>query len=260
MRRPNRAPRPPRLPGPTPGRASTTAAITRRPDDRRRGACRDRCRRRSPRAWQAIDRRRPIRPREQPGDDGGDDRDVPARDRHDVADAGRRERRREVPIDPIAQPDQDAGGQPSLGLGQRPGQRLSRRASQALDRAGRGAVGPEPLERARSDGCCHADPPEVRAVPAVISRERLEPAAHRHPVAGGDVGVAWECRADAQAGRIRESVAVCCPSRGEPTPSTVAGHGPLPAGIGRSSVAGPPAAIRTVIASTPAEKGTSNFR
>ena len=62
-------------------------------------------------------RRRPSRPATA-ADRGRDDGDVPAGDRDDVADAGRRERRRDVAIDAVAQADQDPGGQSGLGLGQ----------------------------------------------------------------------------------------------------------------------------------------------
>ncbi|MBI3748223.1 MAG: hypothetical protein HY262_05200 [Chloroflexi bacterium] len=42
-----------------------------------------------------------------------------------MADPGRREGRCEVPIDPVAQADQDSGRQAGLGLGQDPGERIA---------------------------------------------------------------------------------------------------------------------------------------
>ena len=59
-------------------------------------------------------------------------------DRHDVADAGRRERRSEVAVDAVAQADQDARGEAGLGLGEDAGQRLGRAAPQTLEPATRG--------------------------------------------------------------------------------------------------------------------------
>ena len=71
--------------------------------------------------------------------DRGDDRDVPAGDRDDVAHPGRRERRREVPVDPVAEADEDAGREPGLRLRKRPGQRLPAGPSKSLDRVQRAA-------------------------------------------------------------------------------------------------------------------------
>ena len=102
-RRPAERRRGPCPPGRSPARAGRRPAISAGPDDRRRGA----------REGDVGDDRehrhdRPPPPPEPAGhrrDRGRDDRDVPAGDRDDVADAGRREGGREVPIDPVAQPD-----------------------------------------------------------------------------------------------------------------------------------------------------------
>ena len=69
-----------------------------------------------------------------------DDRDVPAGDGDDVADARRRERRGQVAIDPVAQADQDPGGQPCLRLRQDTGQRERRAPAEQLETP-TGAVG-----------------------------------------------------------------------------------------------------------------------
>ena len=64
----------------------------------------------------------------------GDDRDVPAGDRDDVADARGREVCGDVPIDPVAQADEDAGGQAGLGFGQDAGQERRRPRGGACSR------------------------------------------------------------------------------------------------------------------------------
>ena len=98
------------------------------------------------------------------GDGRCDDRDVPAGDRHHVADAGGREGRCEVPIDRVAQADQDPCREPGLRLGQHASERLGRTAPQRLESSPRvigdrlDADGPR-LERPGG-----ADPLEVRAV------------------------------------------------------------------------------------------------
>ncbi len=64
----------------------------------------------------------------------GHDRDVPARDGHDVAHAGRREGRSQVAVDAIAQPDQDPGRESGLRLRQGVGQGLVAGPADGLDR------------------------------------------------------------------------------------------------------------------------------
>ena len=65
----------------------------------------------------------------------GHDGDVPARDGDDVADAGRREGRGQVPIHAVAQADQDRRGQAALRLGQDPLERVAGGLAQRLEPA-----------------------------------------------------------------------------------------------------------------------------
>ena len=166
-------------------------------------------------------------------DRGRDDRDVPARDRDDVADAGRRERRREVAVDPVAQADEDAGREARLGLGQDPGQGVARAPAERLEAAAQDRRGPA----GRSAFA-------TTSVPTAPIRSRYSPygesgrgriaALDDDAVAGDDLRVARERRGDAErAGRRRAastSVATCWPSRGEPVASTISAHGPVPSG------------------------------
>ena len=68
-------------------------------------------------------------------------------DRHDVADAGGRERGREVAIDPVAKADEDARGETGLGLGEDAGQRLAGAAAQTLEPPTEVVRGRRDLER-----------------------------------------------------------------------------------------------------------------
>ena len=79
---------------------------------------------------------RPSAAAEPPGHRGDrrrDDGDVPARDRDDVADARRRERGREVAVDPVAEADQDPGRESGLGFGEDTGQRVACAAPECLE-------------------------------------------------------------------------------------------------------------------------------
>ena len=176
-----------------------------RPNDGRRGACGDRV---------GDDRDQggdgPAAAAESTSEERGHhrrhDRDVPARDRDDVAHPGGRERGREVAVDPVAEADEDPGGEAGLGLGQRPGQGVARGPPQALDRARRGPVAAESLERPCPQRRGDADPAQVRAVAAVVGRESLEAPADDDAIVRRDLGIAGQRGGDAKAGRVAGSV------------------------------------------------------
>ena len=118
-------------------------------------------------------RRRPSRPAQRP-DRRRDDRDVPAGDGHDVADAGRREGGRQVAVDPVAQADEDPGRQPGLGLGQDARERLAgrpRSRSRATPGRRRGADRSSGGRAERADG---TDPPRYSPY-GESGRGRIEP-------------------------------------------------------------------------------------
>ena len=75
----------------------------------------------------------PRSPAQDGGNEPGNDRDVPAGDRDDVADAGRSEVGGEGAIDALAQPDQDPGGQSRLGLGEGEPERVPARVAERLE-------------------------------------------------------------------------------------------------------------------------------
>ena len=80
-----------------------------------------------------------------------------------MAEAGRREVGGEIAVDPLAQPDEDARGEPGRGLGERPGERVARPGAECLDRAGR----PSPLPTSVSV--------RERRIPAIPFRARYDP-------------------------------------------------------------------------------------
>ena len=94
----------------------------------------------------------------------GDDRDVPAGDRDDVTHAGRRERRRQVAVDPVAQADEDPGREAGLRFGQRGGEGGRGGLPGVLDDVGGIHGARRDLDRARADGADRPDPLEVVAV------------------------------------------------------------------------------------------------
>ena len=145
--RPSRGPRPRGRCDPTRGPAGR-----RRPSPRPAGPTARRRRTRCTRRRRRGDDR-PTPTTEPPGhrpDGGRDDGDVPARDRHDMTDAGGRERRRDVAVDAVAQADEDSGREPGLRLGQDPGQRLAGVPAPALEpRAGIDGAGERPPSTAR---------------------------------------------------------------------------------------------------------------
>src|SRR5207244_1256204 len=71
------------------------------------------------------------------GHGGGDDGDVPAGDRDDVARTNRGEVRRQLPVDAVAQPDHDPGGETGLRFRDRSRERVAGAASHALEPGGR---------------------------------------------------------------------------------------------------------------------------
>ena len=101
------------------------------------------------------------------GHERGDDRDVPAGDGDDMADAGRREVGGERPIDALSQPDEDPGRQPRLGLREGLLERVAAGIAKGLEAERRGVLeGERPaLERAR-----RARSSEVVAVRVVVGR------------------------------------------------------------------------------------------
>ena len=128
-----------------------------------------------------------------------DDRDVPARDRHDVADPGRGEGTRDGPIDPVAEADEDPGGQPGLGLGQDPCQGVARVAPPALQACRGIGRSVAQLQRPGIERAPRPDAFEVAAVGTVRARSGVP--VDDDPVAGLDAGVAGQRRGDPECGR-----------------------------------------------------------
>ena len=172
-------------------------------------------------------------------DEPGDDRDVPARDRDDVAHAGRREVRGKRPVHPLPQSDEDAGGEPGLGLRQRPPERVARGVACDLEREARCLDDPQ---LARVEAARRAGASQVRAV-RVIVRRGSQPATDLDDGPGGHHRVRGQRRGDddrpvsPSSSRRR---ATWSPSRGDPTDSTVAVHGPPSSGSGRRDGRGRP--------------------
>ena len=113
-------------------------------------------------------------PTPEPAGEGGDrrrdDRDVPARDRDDVADAGRREGCREVAVDPVAQADEDPCRQAGLRLRKDARQRASPAPRRIDSSAVAGSTGRSRSTSApRVEGSPRSGPGEVVAVRTVGS-------------------------------------------------------------------------------------------
>ena len=83
----------------------------------------------------------------------GNDRDIPARDGHDMTRAGGGERGSEIAVDAITEPDQNASREPGLGLRDRPVEARRGRPSKALERSGNRAFHREDIERILPGGC-----------------------------------------------------------------------------------------------------------
>ena len=167
-------------------RGSARAPALARTEDDRRHDCRPKDRRRGAgeRGVHGDRGERGHRPAaarpatEDRGDHGRDDRDVPAGNGDDVADACRDEGRREVAIDAVSQSDEDSGCQPCLRFRKcggecrvaRPADRLERRPGVAAVTDDREAVGPQ--------RGVDAAPLEVSAV--LVVRARVEAAVDGH--------------------------------------------------------------------------------
>ena len=96
----------------------------------------------------APERVRRARPASTAPDQPGDEGDVPARDRDDVREPGRRERRGEVAVDPVAEPDKDPGGEARRRLGERTRERVARGSPNPLQHSGRVTGVSHELQRA----------------------------------------------------------------------------------------------------------------
>jgi len=99
-----------------------------------------------------------------------------------VAGAHGRERGREIPVDPVAETDEDPGREPGLGLGDGSTERVVGGSSETLERSSGIAWRGEDLDRSRSQHADGADPREVLAVVALGTW--LRRAVDGHPVAG----------------------------------------------------------------------------
>ena len=137
----------------------------------------------------------PTHPSGQGGDRRGHDRDVPARDRDDVADAGRREGGGQVAVDPVAKTDQDPGGQPGLRFGQDRRQRGRRRESGGPDRLDR--TRRRVLDRHRSRGQCADRPDPLEVLTVRRGGTRSDGSLDRQAVARHDLRVRGQRRGDA---------------------------------------------------------------
>ncbi len=174
-------------PRPAHARDEHAAGHERRADDRWTGAgeqdvARDGCRRhgRAGPSAAGSSLERPSQRRHQ----GGDDRDVPAGDRHDVGQAGGREGIVDLRRDRRANAEQDSGAERRLGLGDdrvEPAQQRPTRAGQ--ERAGARCVRHD-LGRARTTDRSHPLPGQVFAVgEAVEVLGKLELGADANAVA-----------------------------------------------------------------------------
>jgi hypothetical protein len=128
------------------------------------------------------------------GDRRRDDRDVPARDRHDMARADGREVRRQIAIDPVAQPDHDPGGEARLRLRDRGGEGIAGPTPEPLERRARPGHRRLHRQRSRANRRRHVGPPEIVAIRPVW--RRFERAVDRHDQAGLDLRIAGERRGD----------------------------------------------------------------
>ena len=121
-----------------------------------------------------------------------------------MADAGSREIGGDLPIDAIAQADEDARGEPGLGLGQDPGQQLPGVTTPALEERARIGRPPQHVHRPSVEGAPRTEPLEVSTVRAVGARPG--PPLHGHPIT----------RLDRRVARQRG---------GQPETARAAGHG-----------------------------------
>ena len=122
-----------------------------------------------------------------------------------MAHAGRRERSRDIPIDPIPEADEDPGRETCLRLRHHPNECATRGSSKRLDHpAGTGPLAHD-LGRARTERDRHADPAQVVAVPAV--RRWAQRSAH------GDAMARFDERIARQGHRGAGSIGLDAPDR-----------------------------------------------
>jgi hypothetical protein len=95
------------------------------------------------------------------------ERDVPAGDRDDVRHARGREHRRQVPVDTVAQADEDPGRQSGRRLGERPGEGIAPGTPDPFEQAGRIVGSRDDHEVGRPKGPGDADPAQVVPVAAL---------------------------------------------------------------------------------------------
>ena len=185
-------------------------------------------------------------------------------DRDDVARAHGRERRGEVPIDAIAEADDDARRQARLRLGDRGREGIAGRPANGLE-PGAGTIAPaDGREGTRVQRPRDADPRQVVAVrpsggasmrPETRTRSPGSTAGKRGSVADTRTGSARAAAPSPSRSR-RDRVASCWPSLGDPIATTPAIHGPPSVGSG-AAVGGESVAIRRAIAAHPTATGRS---
>ncbi len=155
-------------------------------------------------------------------DERGDDRDVPAGDRHDVAHAGAGEVRREASIDALAEADQDARGQARLGFGEGQPQSVPGTVAERLD--GRPGRRPHDPHARRPEAARGAGSTEVLAVRVVVGRGP-QPPVHHHDGTRGDQREGGQRRRDhhGRVGRADREADELAPVLGGPDGDDVGG-------------------------------------
>ena len=179
----------------------------------------------------------PSHAAQQARQDGRDDRDIPARDRDDVADARRGEGRRQVAIDPIAEANEDTCGQTRPGSGMA---WMRASAGAAPKRARWPRRGRSP---ARSTPSSAPEPCRRPRFERGTRRTRRRGRVRRRPAAPDRPAEPPDSAAGSRpAGTPRHldwTIAACRPSRGELT-ATTAVQGPEPSGSAAAGVAAAP--------------------
>ena len=149
-----------------------------------------------------------------------------------MADPGRRERRREVAVDPVAQADQDAGRETGLGFGQDAGQGVARAAPQRLEPAAR-VVGGR-LDRQRPRRRASRPRRSARGTRRRASRVAAGSTLDDDAVARDDRRVARQRRRDAErtvgAGVVRRASRSAGRRAASRWPRPTSVHGPSPSG------------------------------
>jgi hypothetical protein len=129
-----------------------------------------------------------------------------------VGEAGGREVRRQVAIDPFPQPDQDPGGQPPGGLGQRTRERVPGVGTDALDDVVRVRRRVHGAHGTREEGGRDADPGKIRAVRTLGRRPQR--AEHLDAIADHQDRVARGRDVDPQVGAVEAAHEALCPIAG----------------------------------------------